>query len=650
MVGWVRQNYDRSKAARSQLELQWAMNMAFYYGKQYSEFIPQLRKLGTPKAPPYRVRHVANRIRPLVRTELARITSQKPNASVVPASSEDEDLFAAQAGEQVWESVYARKKIHRVFSRAAWWTVVTGNGFLKTYWDKGAVDKDSGQPGDLAYGNVTPFHLFVPDLREEEIEEQPFLIHAYTKPLEWINHFWGQFLDPDKKLVASTVSANEILQDIYLNLNGSSTMSEPDSCLILETWIKPGAHKSFPSGGLITIVDNQVVQYNPEGFPYEHGQYPYTKFDGIPTGKFYSESSIFDVIPLQREYNRTRSQIIEAKNRMGKPQLLAPKGTVDPSKITTEPGQVIFYNPGLGAPTPLPLQPLPAYVTNDLSQTLMDFEDITGQHQVSKGSAPPGVTAATAISFLQEKDDAISTHTYQSVETGMEKIAGQTLSLCVQYWDTERLVKTSGTDEYFDALMLSGSSIATGTDIRMEGGSALPVSKAARQAFIMDLMKMGMIDPNEGLKLMEIGGVQKLYENLKRDERQAQRENLRFKRLTDEDITMHQQEFQMAQQQASPETMDVQTQQPIEMPPVIPVNTWDNHMAHIKIHNDYRKSQSFELLPQSIKVEIESHVNQHKAAMAADFVEQQVQQMQNDPTMSGAGNQFSGQEGLGQPQ
>ena len=61
-------------------------------------------KLSTPKAPPYRVRLTVNRVRSIVRTELSRMTSNKPNASVVPASSEDQDLFAATAGEQVWES------------------------------------------------------------------------------------------------------------------------------------------------------------------------------------------------------------------------------------------------------------------------------------------------------------------------------------------------------------------------------------------------------------------------------------------------------------------------------------------------------------------------------------------------------------------
>jgi hypothetical protein len=250
----------------------------------------------------------------------------------------------------------------------------------------------------------------------------------------------------------------------------------------------------------------------------------------------------------------------------------------------------------------------------------MDIEDITGQHQVSRGGAPPGVTAATAISFLQEKDDNLLTHTYQSIESGYEEIARQTLGLVVQYWDVQRTIKVVGTDGYFDVLQLKGVDLRSGTDIRMEGGSALPVSKSARQAFVMDMMKMGFIQPDDGLKLLEIGGVQKLYQKIKLDESQAQRENIKMKRIQPDEIQMYQDQFMQMQEQAMMTgQQEMSTDgQPLDMqqvPPVIPVNSWDNHGVHVEVHNNFRKSQSFELLPEEIKAEFEKHVNMHLMAI-----------------------------------
>jgi len=67
------------------------------------------------------------------------------------------------------------------------------------------------------------------------------------------------------------------------------------------------------------------------------------------------------------------------------------------------------------------------------------------------------------------------------------------------------LVKVVGSDGAFDAQMITGSDIASGLDIRIESGSALPTSKSARQALITDWMKMGFISPQDGLKILDTG-------------------------------------------------------------------------------------------------------------------------------------------------
>lgn len=613
LVAWVREQYDQMKAARHKITVTWNLNLAMYYGNQWLE-VTSLNggKLILPKAPPYRVRQTINRIRPAVRTEISRLTSQKPTASVVPASSEDEDLAAAYAGEQVWESISSTKDYQRQFRQAMFWMAITGTGFMKTWWDANAIDAN-GSPGDVKFSAVTPYHLMVPDLRSESIQDQPYVLNLYTRSVEQIRQMYAGKVDIDKMGIAPNVTAaNEILDDAVLNLS-STGKTEPDSVLCLEMWLKPGAHKLLPNGGMLHVVGQKLVWWARDGIPYKHGRYPFTKFDHIPTGKFYAESVILDLIGLQREYNRTRSQIIEARNRMAKPKMLYAKGSVDPSKITTEPGQGIEYLPGMPIPQQLPLQPLPNYVLDELNRITLDIEDISGQHQVSKGSAPPGVTAATAISFLQEKDDSLLSHTYSSIEEGCEDIARQALELIKQFWDTQRTIRTVGTDGSFDVLMLQGATI--NTDIRMEGGSALPTSKAARQAFLMDMMKMGFIPPEEGLKLMDMGGVNKLYTTLKIDESQAQRENIKLKRMDPAQVQDQKMQWQMAAQQGDPSTIDAQTGQPMNPPAAVPVNSWDNHMVHITVHNNYRKTQAFEMLDPAIKAEFEQHVNDHVAAM-----------------------------------
>jgi hypothetical protein len=619
------------------------MNLAFFYGKQWLEVTAiSGGKLIQPKAPPYRVRQTINRIRPAIRTEISRLISQKPTASIIPSSSDDEDLAAAYAGEQLWEAISQKKKYQRELRLTAFWTLICGTGFMKTWWDASTTD-EGGNQGDIKFECVTPYHLYVPDLRITDIQEQPYLINVYTRTVAQLQQMYGsRGIDISKMGINSNVVASqEILSDSILNLSGSSK-TEPDSVLCYELWAKPGAHKLLPKGGMVQVAGDKVTYWSREGIPYSHGRYPFAKLEHMPTGKFYTESTILDLIGPQREYNRLRSFLIENRNRSAKQQLVAAKGSVEPNKITTEPGQVIFYKPGMPPPVPLQVQNMPPYVMEEQNRILLDIEDISGQHQVSKGSAPPGVTAATAISFLQEKDDSLMATTYASMEEFCEEIAQQTLELVKQYWDSTRTVKTAGEDGSFDVLQLLGSSIDT--DIRMEGGSALPTSKAARQAFLMDMMKMGFISPQEGLKLMDMGGVQKLYKTLKVDESQAQRENIKLKTVKEEDIQQHMMQFQSLAMSGDPATLDAETQMPMEPPAIVPVNSWDNHMVHITVHNNFRKTQAFEMLPDVIKTEFEKHVNDH--VMAQNDAMMQIQQATGqDPSalMGGPGGSPSGE-------
>lgn len=646
LVQWAVEQFTVMKANRAYAERQWYLNLCFYYGKQNVVYRanPNLvfganGSLYVPPAPYWRVRPVFNYCKPIIRREIAKLNSSKPTVNVMPASTEDRDIFAAQAGEDIWQATYRRLNLARVFRRASFWTQTCGVGYIKTYWDPNLTDPEAKPAvppipgiteammpqvptGDFAVQHETPFHVFVPDLREEELEKQPYLIHAQMRSAEWLKMFFGyDFTD------TSGLSNEMIIDDSWINLIGANNNQKGNKqVLVLECWVKPGALPMMPEGGFFSVAGNRIMPPGVTfGWPYQHGMYPFSKLESIPSGKYYSDSTLVDLIPIQKEYNRTRGQIIEAKNRMAKPQLIAEQGSVDPSKITTEPGQVILYKTGFEAPRPLPLQDIPSYVINEVQQLTTDFSEVSGQHEVSKGQTPTGVTAATAISYLAEQDDTMLSHAYQSFEEGIEKSAKLILSYANQYWSEERIIKVTGPGGSFDAKAFKGSDLRSNSDVRVEAGSALPQSKAATQAFLMDLMNMGHIDPQKGLELMQIGSLSKLYETVHLDIRQAQRENLKLVSITPQMMQAHQMQAEQDFQEHpddyfSPNDPMSPVRTPIEAKPIVAVNTFDNHEIHIKVHNDYRKSQAFENADDMIKQLFEDHVNAHIAALSATMM------------------------------
>lgn len=636
LAAWVKAEYDKMKTARIGIQREWYINMSMFYGQQYLELMNPnvpgslaVGSLGVPKAPRHRIRATVNLIRPMARTEISRLTSQKPSASVVPASSDDEAMMSAQTAEAIIEYLSYRRDFDTQMIREAFWQVITGNGFLKSWWDNNKVAKSTntveGTPavGDVCYGVVTPFNLFVPDLLVEDIEDQAYVFEAYTVSVQKVlNDYPGIFGDGKNQLKPDCVGTNEIFDTKYFLIGGNSANAKPDSVLFVEAWIKPGAIKLLPNGGFVKMAGSAIVDISLDGFPYSHGEYPYTHFKLIESGKFYGDSTITDLKHLNKEYNRTRSAIIESKNRMGKPQFVAAKGSIDPSKLTSEPGLIIMYNQGYTPPTPVTPPELPRYVIEELDRIKADFEDISGQHQVSKGQSPGGgVNAATAISFLQERDDSLLYTAYQSIESGCEKLWRQSLTLYADYVDLPRIIRITGADGAFDSLEFKGSDIAQGLDVRVEGGSSLPTSKPARQALLMDMFDRQAIDKNQLLDLMDMGGTKTLVERLRTDMRAAQRENIKMKKITPQQTMAHEQQMMLNAQQGSPDQQDPVTgewnynQNPDTWPPMVEVNEWDNHEVHIATHDNYRKGQEFETLPDLIKQEFKKHIDLHKLAL-----------------------------------
>jgi len=257
---------------------------------------------------------------------------------------------------------------------------------------------------------------------------------------------------------------------------------------------------------------------------------------------------------------------------MSKPQLLAAKGSVNPRKITSEPGQVVEYNPGMPAPQPLPLQGLPSYVLQEIDRLVQDMDDVSGQHEISRGQNPSQVTAASALTYLQEQDESKLASSVASVEEFIEKIARLYLKYVVYYWDLPRTVRVVGRDKIVDAAIWKGSDIQGNTDLRVEAGSAIPQGKMQKQAFLLDLYKLGALDPSMLFELLEMNDLNDANQEFLVDKQQAMRENM---------LMMEQ------GPQLPPETMQpsIDPATGMEIGPQIPQmflpNSWDNHEAHI---------------------------------------------------------------------
>jgi hypothetical protein len=588
--------YSNCRKYRLQFEQQWFLNLAFYFGRHYLQWTNSkagpitVNRLIEPQAPPWRVRLVVNRVRQIVRKEMAKLTKERPIGFVIPKSADQEDQMAAKAGDALVEYFWREKKYYRELRRAVFWSVLTGTGFIKDWYNPQAITSDN-QKGDLFFERINPFLIYVSDVQEEEIENQAYIIHQSAEHPDQVAKKYGQ------KVIADSRSNATVLEDKYLNVMGIRESNNKNLVLVKEIWIKPCP--DYPEGNVIVWAGSNIL-HETKGWPYIHKEYPFSKLEHIPAGRFYSESIVTDLIPLQKEYNRSRSQLIETKNRMSKPQILAPKGSIDPNRITSEPGLIITYQPGFEKPQVVTPPNVPSYVIEDQNRTLTDMSDVASQHEISQGQTPPGVSAATAISYLQEQDDTVLSYSISSIEEATEKVSRHCLSHVVQFWDAERQIQVVGLNGQFEVYELNKDGLRQNTNFTIQIGSSTPKSLAAKQAFIMELIKMGIVPPDKGLRYLEMSEISRLYEELQIDTRHAQRENLLFQQGVD-----------------------------------APVNTWDNHLMHINEHDNFRKGQIYETLDPQIQAMLEQHVQNHKRFILVQkgFPPQVAMAQQLDPLM-----------------
>ena len=578
--------YDSIKGARNVQERQWYLNLAFYFGRQYVGWInsgPAWR-LYEPPVPPWRVRLVDNKCKTIVRTELSKMTKERPRGYVVPNTSDDMDKAAARAAGKLYDALEIGLKLPAVDRDALFWCSVLGNGYTKNYYNKDKKDF-TGANGALVVESLSPFSVHVPDQMETDIENQAFLIHEAAYPVDELYKIYREKVVPD--------STGATLDARFMNAMGITNQpTQKTHANVKEIWIKACAE--YPNGCRAMFTQNVILDMDESKWAYDHAQYPFTKYNSVITGRYYNDSILVDVLPLQKEWNRTISQIVEIKNGTSKPQLLVQKGSIDPNMVTNEPGLMIEYLPGVQIPTVINPPSVPHYVMELLDRIQLSLDDITSQHETTRGTTPGSVTAATAISYLQEADDSKLSGTIASIEEGKAKTASQLLSLVNQFWGTDRMIKVIGESDSYEVKAFNKSTLRGNTDYRVEIGSAVPRSRAAKQAFLLELQQRQAITNPQLLSRLDMAEASDFYADMQKDDRQASREN-------------------MIMQEGYKSTEKGNKSK------VLPTNPYDNHIIHIGIHQNFEKTEQFENMKPELQQAHLDHVMLHKTTVCGMY-------------------------------
>ena len=647
---------DELQSERELMERQWKLNLSFYKGKQYVFYNRKSRRMESLPTddgdkPRYRVRLVANQIAPNSNGLLARLTKTKPTFFATPAQADYEAIKATEVAESLLDYWWDTFSLGSKREEAMLWAIICGNGFWKITWDDkvGSSVKLMLNPDGEPIVNPIIEHLFKDRLGkmgldagefEKEVFEGEIKVDVMAPFDVLLDDSAQVFEDCKYAFCVHPMSSDEIYSRYNVRLKPNAINRYPDETLpgmfgttsgktkqnvrtVFVGYFLPGPE--FPEGRYVAFTKSPNIVLYDGPWPYPFKKLPLVKFPGmrIP-GQLYDTSVVEQAIPLQKELNRTLSQMIEYKNLTLKPQMLAPVGSLR-QRMTDEPGAIFEYNPVAGkVPEAIPIQSLPSYVFQHLQDLGQRLRDTFGLNEISDGAVPPNVEAGIAIDLLQEAATDRLAPQILMMEKGLERAGNMMLELAQRYYNEPRLIMLAGAGSKAKVSRFESADIIAGVQVKVETGSGLPRTRAGKQARVMQMLQMGIISPTKAYKYLDMADFKTLQAQFEADEEQAMRENDRL--IVGEPINKPaaikaQQELMM---QIENPQVDPNTGRPAAVTPEALMQVMDaglaplpfeNHASHLETHALYMKSPEFEDLPLEIQERFQKHYQFTMTAM-----------------------------------
>lgn len=654
LLQWATTLVDDGRERRRAQEGLWWENIATFCGDLWVEWDVHKRKLREPvEKPDYRVRLPVNLAQPVVRTELAKLTKNKPITDVMARSNDKTDLNAAQMSGKLLNN-YVERNFHmpKVRRRMLHWVLMCGSGGIFVDYDETAQEKiqvmqdPSGNPvfdmrvieayrayykkqkkspkmmsipmGELVIKPLSPFQV-VWDFSQLYIEDAWWCMVSDAMDVVEVERRWGTEVESDEEAQPGVIERRLLNQfDLSMKLD-IQPLNAQKLALVHRLFVKPG-HPFFPNGLHLVFTKDKIV--HKEAFPHAHGELPVSWMGHIPMPLSQHAMSVLQQVkPLVMELSRTASQLVENRNLMANPPWrVAKQSKIESGEIQNKPGLRLKYvaMPNIPPPEPVQMPEIPTYVKDLVPMIREHILEISGQGETSQGRVPPGARSGVAIAYLQEEDDTRLGPSVQEFEETIERVSSQTLEVIAERYDVPRTVqiyRKHSEPEVFDFM---GSMLQGNTAVICQAGSALPRSKAAKQQYILDLYDRKLeSDPRRVREMLELSEGEP--EEFEIDMQQAERENRQL------------------QQGNNPG-----------------VEPWYNHAAHHFIHRRFMKSPDFESLDEGAKAAFLEHDMEHTRAEQDQMQQQAAQQaaMGGPPSPNGGGPQGPSappQEGAGQP-
>lgn len=547
--------FQRAKNARKAYDEKWLDYYRMFRGKQWKDARPS-----------YRHSEVINLVFRAIQSEVPIITDAMPRPEFIP--SEPNDFELSQILNDVLDSDWNYNNWSYNFTESLYDSHIYGNGFGCMGYDPEASDGIGG----ISFKSADPFYQFpdpssknVNDESRYYIEAEPvdieILKQRYPDKAQYIKADITDISKKDKQLSEQVKYKSPTDNRTVLEGSSAYDLGSKDEALEVCCYIKDmetvedeskemgedGQEKTvyikrlkYPNGRKIVVVSGVLCADGP--IEYDDGKFPYLRLTNyILPREFWGISEVEQLESPQKIFNKLISFALDVLTLMGNPIWVVDNTSgVDTDNLFNRPGLIVEKEPNseVRREEGVQLQP---YVLQMIDRMKGWFDDISGSNDVSRGVRPEGITAASAITALQDASQTRLRQKTKNIDAFMQEFGQMYLSRVFQYYDVPRVFRVTNNEnvtKYFKFHVdtvdeidpISG--MPTGEkkkvarvrqyqqgddgqhylgeekqydvkrrfDVKISTGSALPFEKSRVESQSMQLFDRGIIDAEEVLK------------------------------------------------------------------------------------------------------------------------------------------------------
>jgi hypothetical protein len=489
-----------------------ALNMSFFRDQQQARWNAGLREMETePKFPRghFDPRIYLNFFKAIAMTAVARFEGTRPRAEVLPGSTDQVRVSAAQACEKVvtkheWRAVEMDQRI----AEAIWHMYLLDTAVWEVAWDPmlGPIvdvqEEETKDENGNASVNLVPIHQGankVTTYHPNDVMFDPTVVDFYES--SWC----GTCMDVSPTMIANTwgvVLQPEASQSVYRTVRSRNFLT-PKTVKLYRIWVKPGRYpfgseegmyQDFPTGYTFTVAGNRLLEHGPN--PYEHGRFPFVFMPCLPIPEEAWGDTIMNSLRVcQVALNKLMHQSLDIITKLGVPRIIQSRNAPLQEKDRHNLPGVWEHNPTgrpFDEPRPWPaLQPPPG-MYQLIEMVIRMMQQIAGWREGGMaGGAITGDTSGVAYQTLTGNDMARLESTARQLERGIERCLWLLMRNIKQFWTQERAVTVAGDGMETETVRFMGTMVSDEFEIRVVPQSSIPATKQATFQRALTLFQAG---------------------------------------------------------------------------------------------------------------------------------------------------------------